>query len=73
MSGSYTASAEAPVLHVSYAETLADALFLAAAAVRKVEPRAAGFDVNVCPPGSWGGADWVVNVYEITKDDYFHD
>lgn len=71
MSGSYIARAERPVLHVSYAPTLSEALFLAAEAVRKAEPGAVGFDVAVQPPGSWEGTDWIVNVYEIPKD-YYH-
>ena len=67
---SYTASREHPILHVSYAESLADALFAAAEVVKREEPHSIAFDITVYPPFSFdSGPDWTVNVYQIHQDE----
>lgn len=68
----YFASRERPQLHVAYADTLSDALFAAAAAVKEIEENCCGFDVTVNPPGSYDGdlSTWTVNVYAIVTEEW---
>ena len=66
----YHASRERVDLYVAYADSLADALFDAATAVKAIEGDCCGFDVAINPPGSYDfdSKSWTVNVYAIHKD-----